>query len=188
MQTATKNLEDDHVQILRLTDIMEAMLSLSHPDPGDLEKVVFLIRNYADGFHHEKEEQLLFPKLGEKGFRTDQGPVAVMLHEHVQGREFVKGMAEAIALYRIGQMDALGKVYRNMEGYVNLLRSHIGKENQVLFRMADQMLTPAEQEELLAAFAKVAAQASPERTTTAFLALLDELEHKVNMASHESSN
>ena len=42
MQTATKNLEDDHVQILRLTDIMETMLSLSHPDPGDLEHKVYM--------------------------------------------------------------------------------------------------------------------------------------------------
>jgi hemerythrin-like domain-containing protein len=52
MYTATQNLENDHVQIIRLTNVMEAMLGFQKPDLSDLDKVVFLIRNYADGFHH----------------------------------------------------------------------------------------------------------------------------------------
>ncbi len=61
-----------------------------------------------------------------------------MLSEHIQGRNFVKGMAENIALYKEGDMPALEQVFINMTGYVNLLRTHISKENNILFRMADQ--------------------------------------------------
>ena len=78
--------------------------------------VVYLIRNYADGFHHAKEEKILFPALEVKGFSPHQGPVAVMLSEHIQGRNFVKGMAENIALYKKGNLPALEQVFINMTG------------------------------------------------------------------------
>ena len=61
MNTATKDLENDHIHILRLTDVMEKMTKTDAPDISDLESIVYLIRNYADGFHHAKEENILFP-------------------------------------------------------------------------------------------------------------------------------
>jgi hemerythrin-like domain-containing protein len=42
-----------------------------------------------------------------------------------------------------------------MLGYAELLKSHIAKENNVLFRMADKVLTNTEQERLLLEFAMV---------------------------------
>jgi len=155
MNTATQNLENDHVYILRLTDVMAAMVMKQSTNIDDFELVVNLIRKFADGFHHAKEEDLLFPKMGEKGFSPLQGPVAVMLHEHVQGRAYVQGMLEGIRLLRRGKSEAIDEVYRNMAGYAQLLQSHIGKENNILFRMADQALTSEEQAGLLAKFAEV---------------------------------
>ena len=91
MKTATENLENDHVYIIRLTEVIMAMVENRSKEIGHFELVVELIRNFADGLHHAKEENLLFPLLGEKGFSPEQGPVAVMLSEHTQGRDFVKG-------------------------------------------------------------------------------------------------
>lgn len=141
MNSATRDLENDHVNILRLTDVMEKITQASDPDIADLETVVYLIKNYADGFHHAKEEQILFPFLSEKGFSQQQGPVAVMLADHVRGRNFTKGMTDSIALCKQGDTSALEQVFLNMNGYVNLLRNHIAKENNILFPMADQVLT-----------------------------------------------
>jgi hemerythrin-like domain-containing protein len=155
MNTATQNLEFDHVHILRLTDTMEAMVKQSIDDPEHIESVINLIKSYADGIHHLKEENLLFPKMIEKGFSRDQGPLAVMLNEHVQGRNYVKGMVEGLTSYKNGDSLALKSVYSNMLGYVELLRGHILKENNILFRMADQILTAEEQQELTKQFAKV---------------------------------
>ena len=73
---ATSNLENDHVHILRLCEVMERMAHAGNSDPEHLDRVVSLIRNFADGLHHKKEEELLFPKMAEKGFSTTQGPVA----------------------------------------------------------------------------------------------------------------
>lgn len=155
MNTATKDLENDHIHILRLTDVMEKITKTDTPDCPDLEAVVYLIRNYADGFHHAKEEKILFPALEVKGFSPHQGPVAVMLSEHIQGRNFVKGMAENIALYKKGDLPALEQVFINMTDYVNLLRNHISKENNILFRMADRVLSKEDHEALLNSYASV---------------------------------
>lgn len=155
MKSATLNLEDDHIHILRLIDIMDLITRNKSVDIVHLEAIVKIIREFADGQHHAKEEQLLFPLLVEKGFSTENGPVAVMLHDHVQGREFVKGMTENITQFKNGNHDAIQIVFTNMLGYAALLRSHIGKENNVLFRMADQVISPAEQEQLLQEFEQI---------------------------------
>ena len=154
MNTATKNLEEDHVHILQLLDVMEHITGSDNPDIGHLEIIVDIIRNFADGLHHAKEENLLFPFLAERGFSATQGPVAVMLHEHDLGRNFVKGVADNIPLYKSGNISALNDIYFNMRGYTELLRDHIGKENNILFRMADRVLSEQDQINLSDSFSK----------------------------------
>ncbi len=162
MNTATQNLEHDHVFILKLTDVMLAMVEKMSTNADHFELVVNLIRKFADGLHHAKEEDLLFPLMGEKGFSPEQGPVAVMLHEHVQGRAFVKGISEGITTLRAGTDGALQTIYENMTGYAKLLQNHIAKENNILFRMADQVFSTDEQHELLTQFAEVETHAETE--------------------------
>lgn len=155
MNTATKNLENDHINILRLIDVMEKMVMMKSSNIEHVEQVINLIKSYADGYHHAKEENLLFPLMVKKGYSTEQGPVAVMLHDHTQGRNFVKGMAEGLSNYNKDSSNGLTSIYQNMQGYIELLRSHIAKENNVLFRMADQVLSENEQQHLLREFAEV---------------------------------
>ena len=154
MNTATKNLENDHVHILKLIDVMEQITQKENPDTNHLEQIVDLIRSFADGMHHAKEENIFFPFLAERGFSSEQGPVAVMLHEHVLGRNFVRGMAESIDLYKKGNMEAKNEIFRNMNGYSSLLRNHISKENNILFRMADNTLSESDNNNLLIKFAE----------------------------------
>lgn len=155
MKTATANLENDHIHILRLIDVMEAITQKSEADTAHLETIVGLIRNFADGLHHNKEENLLFPKMVEKGFSFQQGPIAVMMHDHELGRGYVKGIVENLPSYKAGDGKALLEIHRNMRGYIELLRAHIGKENTVLFRMADNALSGEEQQQLLHEFERV---------------------------------
>jgi hemerythrin-like domain-containing protein len=152
VKKATDNLIDDHTVIQEVMDIMERITAVKDPNIEHLEFIVTFIREFADGCHHAKEEGLLFPKLVDKGIPKDHGPIGMMLMEHEEGRNFVRGMAENIPSYKAGNKEALKVVYLNMIGYVNLLRDHIAKENNVLFRMADQVLTNQEQTLLLDQF------------------------------------
>jgi len=169
MNTATQNLENDHVYILRLIDVMEKMVLNCATDTAHLELVVNLIKTYADGFHHAKEEQVLFPLLEEKGFSKVHGPVAEMLHEHVEGREFVKGISQRINVYKAGNVSALPEIYQYMQGYVDLLRDHISKEDNVLFKLADKALSSDEQLELLNKFSSIEKQYNSEHIAASIL-------------------
>lgn len=155
MKRATENLENDHQHILQLIDVMEQMVKIAEPNVSHLEEIVTLIRQFADGLHHAKEEKLLFPLMEEKGFSPLQGPVAVMLAEHDQGRNFVKSIAENIELYKNGQTQNLAFIYASMLGYAELLSNHISKENNILFRMADNAFTRENQETLLIEFSTI---------------------------------
>ncbi len=155
METATQNLENDHVSIIKLTDIILAMIENQSTDINHFELVVNLIRNFADGTHHAKEEGFLFPLMGEKGFSPEFGPVAVMLREHEEGRNFVKGASESILEFKAGKMGALQTIYENLSGYAYLLQNHIDKENNILFRMTDEAFSNDEQQNLLEAFAEI---------------------------------
>jgi hemerythrin-like domain-containing protein len=175
MTTATQNLENDHVQILRLIEVMERITETENPNVEHLELIVKIIREFADGLHHAKEEQVLFPLMVQKGFSNESGPVAVMLHDHAEGRNYVKGMDENISQFKKGDHSALKTVYQNMLDYADLLKNHIGKENNVLFRMADKAFTSAEQESLLLDFAKVELSQENQHSKSDFIAMIDKL-------------
>ena len=175
MKKATDNLIDDHTHIQKLMDVMERITTVKDPDVEHLEFIVQFIREFADGCHHAKEEGLLFPKLVEKGIPKEHGPIGMMLMEHDEGRSYVKGMADNLAFYKSGNKDALKAVYQNMAGYVNLLRNHIHKENNILFRMADQVLSDDEQNSLLNQFGQAEETSTGKEKINAYLARVKEL-------------
>lgn len=120
-----------------------------------IRQIVSFVREFADGLHHAKEENHLFAQMERAGMPAEQGPIAVMNYEHEQGRAYMRGLGAALDRIEQGDASAAGDVVGNILGYVQLLRAHIFKENHVLFPMADNMLTPADQAELATAFDKV---------------------------------
>lgn len=175
MNTATQNLENDHVFILRLTDVMLAMVEKQSVETSHFELVINLIRKFADGLHHAKEEDLLFPLMGEKGFSPENGPVAVMLHDHEEGRNYVRAANEGIQEFKNGNAGAIQVIYDNMSGYAYLLQGHIDKENNILFRMADQAFSNEEQQNLLVQFAEIEGSAEEEFNANNSIQKIDNL-------------
>ena len=156
---------------------MQAMKECPAPEVEHLEEAVALIRNFADGLHHAKEESLLFPLMAERGFSVTQGPVAVMLQEHTIGRAFVRGIDENIQLFKEGDLSALNLIYSNMNGYSELLQNHIYKENTMLFRMADNALSQSDQDSLSTQFEKIDIQSTNNNSKSDYLARISNLEH-----------
>lgn len=152
----TQILSSEHRVIEIVLDALERMAKKTLAD-GRLEKqpaleAIDFIRHFADGCHHAKEEGQLFPALFEKGFPRQQGPVAVMLQEHEFGRAHVRAMAEAVEAASNGDSSAVQEFVSQARGYVNLLRAHIQKEDNILFPMADRTLSGEDQHCLAEAF------------------------------------
>jgi len=153
--TPTGILRDQHRNILKVADVLEHVLESAGeggPDFEAVEDCVTFIRLYADALHHGKEEDLLFPELVARGMPKDAGPIAVMLHEHAEGRRFARTMAAELLAARQGDADARAKLERAGRGYVALIRGHILKEDNILFNMADQLIDAPACSSLCAAY------------------------------------
>jgi hemerythrin-like domain-containing protein len=146
--TATTALRSEHDTILAMIACLrEACATADNFDRFDVvtfQAGVDFIRNYADSWHHAKEENLLFPALEAAGMPREGGPVAVMLHEHVLGRTYVQKIADHLEAAIKGDNAARSMVLRFTLAYADLLTQHIQKENNILFNMADQFLSPDE--------------------------------------------
>jgi hemerythrin-like domain-containing protein len=124
-------------------------------DKSSAEQAIDFIRNFADGCHHGKEETHLFPAMESKGIPKEHGPIGMMLFEHEQGRAYVRGMAESLDGAAMGDKTALEAFIVNANGYVGLLRTHIQKEDHILFPMAGRVMDETDEKALMAQFEKV---------------------------------
>ncbi len=116
------------------------------------ERALEILRNFADRCHHAKEERHLFKVMEERGVPVEGGPIGVMLAEHEEGRGHVRGMAEHLAGAASGEGEAVRSFVARAQAYVELLREHIWKEDNVLFPMAEKVLSEQDDERLEEAF------------------------------------
>ncbi len=155
---ATEILRKEHDSILKMLDALDhtsqQMLAGNPVQRSTLQGLLEFFQLFADRCHHGKEEGLLFPLLERRGIPRDGGPIGVMLHEHNHGRELIREMEAAAAEFE-QQPEVAGRRWAQSAGaYSQLLRDHILKENDILFLMAEQILTPDEQTSLAADFDK----------------------------------
>jgi hemerythrin-like domain-containing protein len=183
--SATEELKYEHRIIERMLGILNA--AATKVDQGQglppqfFPKVVDFIRNFADKCHHGKEEDTLFPALEEHGIPKQTGPLAVMLAEHDQGRTYVRGMDEANKRYANGDKKALEAALDNARGYSELLRQHIDKEDNILYVMADQVLTDTKQQELLRIFGEVERERIGSGKHEEYVKLVEDLEGELGL-------
>ena len=175
----TDILVKEHDAILLMLEILNKVstrLENKEPvNPEHLSQIVEFIQVFADKCHHGKEESLLFKSMIKAGVPEKGGPIAVMLAEHVQGRNFVKEMDSAALKFRDGHKSASNQFIQNARGYVTLLSQHIQKENRILFPMADKVIPQEEQDQLLNDFDKVETEIVGDGVHEQFHKLLDEL-------------
>jgi hemerythrin-like domain-containing protein len=92
---------------------------------------------FVDGMeqHLQAEEQLLFPAF-EEASGMSEGPTSVMRHEHQQMRALFEQMGQALEAQNSD--DYLGA----SETLLILMQQHNAKEEQILYPMLDQVLSP----------------------------------------------
>lgn len=146
MKNITQILSDEHQIILKVIDAVNSECDELEKgktlDISFFQKTINFIKNYADKFHHAKEEDILFKAMLENVEHLHCNPIPVMLHEHDEGRTFVYGMEQGVS------ENNTNKIIQNARGYGKLLRDHIYKEDNVLYPMAEEALSD-EQKELV---------------------------------------
>ncbi|UFS71199.1 hemerythrin domain-containing protein [Geomonas sp. RF6] len=148
----TQRLKDEHQLILRMLALLEKNANLTAAGKFSdyrfyLDGVDF-IRNFADRFHHAKEEDVLFEALVENGMPRENSPVAAMLMEHDAGREFVRRMEKAAQRALDGEPGQDAEIAESALGYLELLRGHIDREDTILYPLAERVIPDEKREEI----------------------------------------
>ncbi len=177
--TPTTVLREEHQVILKVLDALEQLLNkgsaVGSQDVETLAKYASFFRLFADACHHGKEEDLLFPELEARGIPREGGPIGVMLAEHEQGRAFVRQMHDALPKARSGEAAAVDAMVAAGRAFIDLLRQHIEKENNILFMMADRVVDESSCARLCGEYAHVCSKQFDGQTKQQLRELADEL-------------
>ncbi|MEF9934933.1 MAG: hemerythrin domain-containing protein [Clostridium sp.] len=136
---------NEHRNISRLIVVIRKMslniLNNGMIDYNDFYDVINFVRDYADKYHHGKEEKILFKYMVEECGKVGENMINYgMLLDHDLGRNYIRNLEESVNLVRLGNKDARVDVIANAVGYANLLKDHIEKEDNVAYTYAARTL------------------------------------------------
>jgi hemerythrin-like domain-containing protein len=146
-------LVDEHKWIMRLVSLIPKIIDKAelfvNSDYGleVFNNMVLFIREYADQFHHAKEEDVLF-----EFFDEDLEIIKVIRIDHTTVRALVKEIVEAIE-----NKDAK-IISRNLQKYGEILTEHIKKEDEILYTWMEKALSDKQIGEIYTKFNEIATE------------------------------
>ena len=124
----------EHTFILRVIALLPSLVAALRHDfeaaRPTADQALDFIRTYADRYHHAKEEDILF-----RFFEQGSDILQVMLQDHQDGRAHVRGTAEALESRNLHEAE------RHLLAYGELLKSHIQREDTILYPWMDRSLS-----------------------------------------------
>ena len=141
---------------------------------ADINDIISFFKLFSDKCHHGKEENIYFPALEKNGIQNENGPIGQMLIEHKEGRLFLENISNSIKDDAIIDKEFVD----NSIKYIRLLRSHISKENTVLFPMGNKSIPADEQSTLLKQFEEYEKNVMGEGVHDKLHKMLNELDEK----------
>ncbi len=152
----TQTLEDEHVLILKglgfLKIAREKIERNEHPPELFFQKAVPFFRNYADKYHHYKEEFLMFGFLAHKKEGHLDLEIGSLRHQHETGRENLTRLEKSINGYAMKNEIAITSLLASLTSFISVLSRHIYREDYLFFPMVEQELSTDEKKHLLKQF------------------------------------
>ena len=124
------------------------------PPRAFFDTALVFLREFADQFHHFKEEYLMFGLLALKKGDAFDGPIGGLRFQHERCRACVDGISNSLDGYADGDDIATTTLLENLASYISLLRRHIYEEDHTFFKMAEKELSKEEEDILLMQFKK----------------------------------
>lgn len=140
-----QRLVDEHKLIKRLLALIPILVEKfnveSEEDHDVIQGVVDFIRNYADKYHHAKEENILF-----KYFDENLDILKVIHQDHETARACVQAILKGL------DVKDTKLIVENLNTYYELLTEHINKEDDILYPWMDRTFSMNQVGELFSKF------------------------------------
>jgi len=181
---ATEILTREHVLILQaLNSLSRAQKKIEENQqlPKEFfEKALMFLREFADQFHHFKEEYLMFGLLALKKEGAFDGPIGSLRYQHERCRTCIREISNCLDGYADGDDIATTMLLENLAAYISLLRRHIYQEDCIFFKMAEKEISKEEEDILLVQFKKEDQKMGDQTFYDQNRILLDEMETLLN--------
>ncbi len=120
-------------------------------DWEELGQLVDFFKNFADGCHHLKEEELLFPEL--RKLNVDPVVIDLLVKQHEEGRILLGGMANILENHESPVSDLNRQsLAEYLSQYSQLMERHIKLENEYLWPRVSQTLDETTKDKLMKGF------------------------------------
>ncbi len=133
---------DEHATIRKSLDALEVIANKLKESPEDRDALLLEMSQLGGQLvkaepHHQREEDVLFPVLSQRGLA---GPPSVMAHEHIEIRRLKHILADKPSLHMGDDGLPLKPIVDAALVLVSTLRQHIDKENRILYPMSMQVI------------------------------------------------
>ncbi|MCC6384981.1 MAG: hemerythrin domain-containing protein [Bacteroidia bacterium] len=146
MTEAIKKLFEEHEIIMEAINLAKQAGQLIGKDDARYEKslrtLIRFFRYYADGFHHYKEEQILFPEMSKRNELLDDGVLKEMLENHEDFRNMISKIEKLL-----NEKD-FANAQVQLDKYTEAMLDHIAVENDEVFHSAESLMDEDELERM----------------------------------------
>lgn len=181
---AVRILGEEHGVIWRVLDTLETAAARGASGgsvrPLFFEDAAEFVKGFADGCHHKKEEDVLFPAINRAGGEAETALVSRMLLEHEDGRRLIRKMRQGARRWDGGDETGRKDAVESAQAYVTLLRKHIADEDNKVFPAAERVIPSASQEQLAEAFDHIEHEETGEGVHEKYLALAEALQAELD--------
>lgn len=144
---------NEHDIIVKTEKIIQNLNNLWEINPEEytrkIKNLVEFFREYADGYHHRKEEDLLFPAIKEHPDFVLQEIIDEFETHHEDFRAYAAEIIESI------DESDYSRSYKILKQYIGDLLDHIAAENDELFVLAESLMDEQQLETLYFKFMDV---------------------------------
>ena len=152
---------NEHDVIVKAENIIKSLENTWEDTPETyVEKVKLLIeffREYADGYHHRKEEDVLFPAVHNHPDFVLQEIIEEFHTHHEDFREYAAEIIEAV------DEEDYVRSYKVLKQYIGDLLDHIAAENDELFVLAESLMDEQDLETIYFKFKDIDMELGEER-------------------------
>ena len=160
-------LRNEHGLIRQFVDNLslagDKMAEGERPPTEFFAKAVLFAKEFADEFHHPKEEYVMFVRLAQKKGGAMDGEIESLRHQHEHARDYMSAIATALNGYNEGSPFKTSDILENMGAYIVMERAHIHKEDHVFFPMVAKEFSDQEMAQINVEFEKVKQKAGGQK-------------------------
>lgn len=172
-------IRDEHRSIAAILHGMEYLVQgirarRKKVDPRVFNAMLYYLDTFSERMHHPKEDTYLFKAMRERS--AEAGPhVADLEEDHARGEDALRRLAQCLIRYQEGGEREFPAFEREVENFVRNYRDHMRKEEDVVFPLAERLLSASDWQAIDRAFEENRDPLAGERDTRDFEKLFDRI-------------